>query len=651
MRRRQSIVELVIGAGFALLASLGVGQQPCRVTAEISPRNPRVGERVIYIVRVECTTMEETPQVQLPELPPDSGLNDFSPAGSFQQIQITNGRQTRSLEFRYTTAAKRAGQFRIPPTTVAVDGQIYETNEVTLNVGQTPEASTDDVPPDLRGFVVPPRIPNAPQLEKALTGKVFILALAETTQPLSGQQFLLSYHLFLDQEGLARAGIAPQRLAASEPQLPQLKEFLKEELFPLQPKLRFEEQIVGGRRYAVAPLYQVALTPTRFGHFIIEPMQMTVSIPLRRQRTGNPFDDSIFDDFFAIDPFDSNRLSVAVQSIPIELEVKPLPTQGKPANFCGAVGKFTLTAAVDKDHLVANEDVARLRVVLSGEGNASVAVPPPFPENDALKLLEDPKSNFERKIENNKLLSSKTFDYLFRPTRAGKFVIPPIETSVYNPETQRFEVLHTKEIPLVVAPGSNAPVLVAPITSQPATASTEARSGSPEVRKDLRYIHRQLKVKTGEDVRRHRAVQNALIVGATLVLATSAVAARRRRLNNASNARNRQSKCYNRVREGLRHLASAHDNEFVEACEKLALALRDYFASVLGVSSGALTTEELCQLLEARGAPEHLIGELRHLLEACDSVRYNPGGTAGASLRVSSTRAKELIEEIAKCVG
>ncbi len=649
MRHNTTVLAILIGAVVLLLAGVVMGERPCRVTAEISPKNPQVGERVLYTVRVECSAMEETPQLQLPELSPDSGISDFAPAGTFQQISITNGRQTRTQEFRYTFVPKRAGTFRIPPTTIAVDGEIYETNEVEVRVGQSLQAPDEAVPPDLRGFVVPPRVPNAPQLEKALAGKVFILAVAETTQPVSGQQFLLSYHLFIDQEGLARTGLSAKGFRATEPQLPQLKDFLKEELYRLQTNLRFEEQVVGGRRYAVAPIYQVALTPTRSGRMTIEPVQMTLLLPSRQQRSRGILDDSLFDDVFSLDPFDSQRLAVIAQSIPIELDVKPLPTQGKPANFCGAVGKFTLEASVDKDHLVANEDVARLRVILRGEGNASVAVPPPFPESDALRLLEEPKSSFDRKIENNKLITSKTFDYIFRATRDGKIVLPPIETAIFNPKTGQYELLRTNELTLVVAPGTSMPVLTAPVTSQPATVAA-SRAAGPEVRKDLRYIHEHMNVKTAADLRREHTVQSVLIALAATWLVSSAILARRRRYNNEANARYRRGLCHARLRETLRRLETVDDSEIVETSEKLAGALRDYFASLLGLSIGALTTEELCTQLATKDVPETLISELRQLLETCDSIRYAPGSTSSASLRASAPRLKQVVEEVSKCL-
>jgi hypothetical protein len=645
MKTRLNLFAVLALLALSLSATKAAAQPTCQVKASVSPQNAVVGDTVVYIVQVDCVGAEETPQVQPPDILPDSGLTEMRQAGTRTQISIVNGRTTKSFEYRFALQALKPGEYQIPPATVAVDGRIFESNVATLRVTKSPEAPTEAIPSELRGLVAPPRVPDAPQLEKALTGKIFILAVPETTQPLSGQQFLLSYHLFIDQDGLAQAGIDARHFTGAEPQLPQLKEFMKEDLFGPPQNLRFEQQVVGGRRYAVAPLYQVALTPTRSGHVAIEPLQIGLMFPVRGKTRRVPSGDPFFD-LFDFDPFESRGLQIVVRSTPVELDVAPLPEAQRPTDFCGAVGQFTLEASVDKTHLVANEDVARLRVTLRGEGNAGVATPPPFPQVDGLVLLEEPKSNSERKIENNKLVTIKTFDYLFRAIRPGSLRIPPIQVAVFNPVTRRYERLATREILLTVAPGMNAPVLTALTTTQPvATAAAQ-----PEVRKDLRYIHERVSHwTTVEQIRTTRQMQVGLVsFGAGIFLIALVVAEIRQRRGDSYLLQQRQ-RARSRLLGLIRKFEAAAGDVAPEDLGELGSAIREYLSFVLRVDQNALTNELICTKLAELGVADEVIRATHDALELGDTARYAPAAVAAHSLHGTVGKLRKLVEEVEKC--
>ena len=57
------------------------------------------------------------------------------------------------------------------------------------------------------------------------------------------------------------------------------------------------------------------------------------------------------------------------------VEVKPLPAEGRPADFCGLVGPFSLTGALDT-RSCAPGDIVNLRWTLLGDGAADLAEPP-----------------------------------------------------------------------------------------------------------------------------------------------------------------------------------------------------------------------------------------------------------------------------------
>ena len=75
-----------------------------------------------------------------------------------------------------------------------------------------------------------------------------------------------------------------------------------------------------------------------------------------------------------IDPFEaffnggSGYVEVKKQIVApsIDIQVDPLPQ--RPANFSGGVGKFTISAQLDKTEAKANDPIS-LRVIVSGVGN------------------------------------------------------------------------------------------------------------------------------------------------------------------------------------------------------------------------------------------------------------------------------------------
>lgn len=636
----------IVGIVFLLgLASYGWAQAPpCRVTAEITPKTPTVGEPIVYIVRVECSQAEEKPQVEPPAIA-DEALSDLQQQGTQQQTLISNGRMTVSYEFRYSFTASRAGPYTLAPATVAVDGQIYETNKVTFRVVPPQEVtSAEALPDELRGLVAPPRVPNAPQLERALTGKLFILPVVETTTPLTGQQFIVSYHLVIDTDGLRRAGIDPRRFrGGGSYDLPRFQEFLKEELFGLPQQPRFEEQTFGTHTYSVAPLYQVALTPTKAGVQTIEPMRLTLVFPLAG-RSRSPFDD-----LFMFDPFDAQGVAIVVQSVPLQIQVRPLPSEAKPPDFSGAVGHFEVSASVDKEHLTANEDVARLRLVIQGQGNAAVATPPRFPEVDGLQLLEEPKSSTDRRIENNKLVTSKTIDYLFRATRPGQLTIPPLRLVVYDPQVRRYVPLASRPISLTVAPGTAAPVLALQATTSPAASVSQPVEA--EARRDLRYIHEApLRFTDPSTKRRERVVQALLCSLATLSVILVAELRRRRSVQFELTGVRYRSKVYQETRATLQRLARARSTPADEFCEQLARAVRRYLAALVDEDAQGATWEELADRLSRRGVSEETLGPLRQILETCDSIRYAPTAAHREELLALVERAQAVVEEVRRCV-
>lgn len=71
----------------------------------------------------------------------------------------------------------------------------------------------------------------------------------------------------------------------------------------------------------------------------------------------------------------SERRDAFVTARAVELTVQPLPEEGRPANFSGAVGRFTLEAECDRREVAVGESL-RLTLRLEGDGDLSTCEPP-----------------------------------------------------------------------------------------------------------------------------------------------------------------------------------------------------------------------------------------------------------------------------------
>ena len=95
-----------------------------------------------------------------------------------------------------------------------------------------------------------------------------------------------------------------------------------------------------GRTYQVLEIRH-ALMVSKPGAFVILPSQLKMTV---RQ----PGSRSVFDNFFngSFTGFSSNR-PLTLTTDPIDLQVKALPKEGRPADFTGLVGTFQMTSTLD----------------------------------------------------------------------------------------------------------------------------------------------------------------------------------------------------------------------------------------------------------------------------------------------------------------
>jgi hypothetical protein len=632
-----------------LFASGGRAQNQ-QVVAKLQPDTAVVGSTVVYLVTMQVTGNGSIPAPQLPPLDPSWGLS--SPQYAGQEEMNTNimigpngSSMSRSVTFRYSFTTSKEGTFTIGPSQVQVGGQVFRSNPVTLRVTQVPASA--NVPSQLQGLIAPPVVQNDPQLSQKLTGAIFVLPVITNPNPYNGEQIRVSFHLCIDAQAIQKAGLSGERLTLADVKTPAMNDFIKEEIFPLPRDVKFREQVIGGRTYQVAPLYEVAISSTKTGKVEIDPFAVQLLFSSRSRRGA--FDDDLFSNnplFSGMDPFFlSGSVPITAQSKTQEINVKPLPTDGKPANFSGAVGDFKVTVTPDRDKLKANEDVLKLTLTIEGKGDASSVKPPALPNIPGVSQLGDPKATTTGRKENDEYITTKKVDYILRPTQPGTLEIPPMQLSAFNPKTQLFENLESNPVQVQVTPGSQpATVLQAPVAAAATPAGGAGGAAPPPQETDLRYIH------TGALTFAEPGLlsgEGPLFFGALAippVLLAAGYLAGRRRVAPADQRGRRRKRAGETARKHLRQaekLLNSPDrtNFFAE----LARSLRTYFGDRFGMEPAGITIEQITGELDAAGSSPETIALADRLLEQCDAARYSPVQPDESVARRAFDEALELI--------
>ncbi len=422
-----------------------------QLTATLSEPKVRPGEYVELTLSVKS---EDDIEVDPPEWNPPSGIeNEGMQTQTSIQSQLTpgpNGMQfikKKSLNFVYQLKAAREGKYQLGPFIFKVNGQNLKLGAIEFIVNKSAPAPSltqkgrGFLPPDfeddemdgLLGQLLkrqprqqePHDIPNRklPVNEKEA---FFVTLEADKKEAYEGEQIFASWYIY------TRGQIHQfDRL-----KFPSLKGFWKEDVEPA-PNLNFEKEVVNGVLFQRALLASYAIFPIKAGLGVIDEYKVKAVVSLPSPNMG------VFGNLGFGQPYTYTRTSQ-----PLRINIKPLPTEGRPLTFSGAVGNFKIEAHVDNQNFVQGQPF-NLKLRIDGDGNAKLIDLPKI-EWPAQFELYDSKSE-SRFFQSGK--SYKEFSLLLIPKESGVLKIPPIEFSYFDPVSGTYKTTQTQEVALQVAPG------------------------------------------------------------------------------------------------------------------------------------------------------------------------------------------------------
>lgn len=603
-----------------LFFAFAIGEAAAAVTSfssRVDRNQIRVGER--FNLTLEVSSNEGFIQAT-PTRPDFGGLTLVSGPNLHQQTVVSGIRTASSMAHVYELSAPAPGSYTIGKSVLEADGQRYETEPILVAVLP---ADLTGLPPSLKGEPILNPVTNNRIATDMLRGKAFVRPWTTKKNPYVGEPVVFTYDLYISESDARERRFNLTRISQ-----PKFEGMMTEVDYELQPGNRDDHSrrtVLDGQAYIVFPLYRVILTPTHAGEFPMPQYTVGFTYPFGAPGFRGPA--GLFDD-----PRRSPRIDAEVASGSLVLNVRPLPQKGKPANFTGTVGSFTMKSEIDRTS-VTEDDLIQLDVTIEGIGNPSTAAVPELPETNDFELYET-SPDAEKYPVPEGLQGKKTIEYLLHPKRSGKLTIPPIAYAIFDPITETYKTLTTEPHTIDVSPGQ-----------KPAIPGNTSSAAAAELMQHLRFAKPIYAI---EREAPKPLIENPLFWLVQLAVAGAALGLMRRarRLERADPAELRRGGAFDELDRKIRKVRElAGKGEMEPAASALERALREFIGDWFNLSPDGLTIDEIARLLHEQGLAPDRADEFRRIIETCATIRYAPVRPTSASFDQWTNQARAILLE------
>jgi hypothetical protein len=536
--------------------------------------------------------------VPQPEWTQKTGFDVYA-AGTAQNVSIVNGAVAQSVTFQYTLIPRSAGTLVVPALTIRYEGKSYATSPISVTVTAAP------APGARAPSAQAPAAGTAANQEK----QIFITGEANKRRAYVGEQVTYTFRLYRRVQLLSRPGLQP----------PDFSGFMAEDMRPREVQMPHN-----GVGYMVSEL-KYALFSVSPGTHSIGAATLQVSVA----DLSNP-------DPFAM--FFQGGRNMVLRTDPVQMTILPLPAEGRPAGFSGAVGSYRTEASLDRATVEAGRPVT-LTFRISGRGQVKSLKEPDWPEIPSMRRYET-LSSLNVNNAGEAIEGSKTFKVILIPQSPGKIAIPSVPYPVFDPAVRRYVTLKTPPLPLTVRPGTGS-------VPGPATAGNAVPAGIKQVNRDIRFLKGSCRGGPAGLPAPAPAVFRMLEAIPVLFFLGGLVASWRRRALTADPARARVRRARKQALARLKQadlVASAGDSVMFHSLVHEALV--HYLADRWGIAPAGLTILETLRRLAETGVPEDTIKRVRETWEEADLVRYAPAAASRADLGRQALMARSLLDEL-----
>lgn len=394
-------------------------------------------------INLTLSVSSDSTNIKNPVMPSLPNFNIYS-SGQSRNVTMINGKVNVNMRFNYILSPRFAGKSAIKPFTVEVNGKIYKTEPIEIEVyrdGQSngSGAKANQNPSYAGAVAYKDKVKNTKTNNNTQSAKTSPVSTEIRNLP----DFFMTARAnkkeaYLNEQIDLRIRFYQNKSTFGNPQYerPQMEGFIFEDI-----KTNQGYETLAGTQY-----HYIEFETALFG---ILPGKATIGAAKVEYVPSNGVMDA-FDMFFS-----SSSKPKTVDTDPIDILIKPLPEQGKTAEFGGAVGSnFEIETQVDKNTLSVGETLV-LTTKISGIGNMRAVDTLPSLDLGSSFRIYDSTSSLSSKITAGKLGGTKEFKTIIVPRTSGNFTIPAISFQYFNPQTNNYETIRSKEIALRILPAKD----------------------------------------------------------------------------------------------------------------------------------------------------------------------------------------------------
>lgn len=538
---------------------------------------------------------------------------------SYSSYQMVNGKtsSTSSVTYTYTLCATKKGKFTIPAASVSVGGKTLTSNTLTISVTQG-SGNSGAASGGNRRNQAQSAEQNTQDAGNSISGKdLYMTATASKTKVHEQEAILLTYQVYYT-----------VNLTSLKPNMPDLKGFHVQEV-PL-PRTKEPKQVtVGGRTYNNVLWSQYVVFPQQTGKLVIPEVTFEATVA-QRVRSLDPWD-AFFNSGSAYSEVTKN-----LKTPSITINVEPLPT--KPANYSGAVGKFSMKSELTPKQIKTGEALS-LKLTVSGVGNMKLIKTPDVNVPKDFEVY-DPKVTDNTEITRNGMEGSKTFEYVYVPRNPGHYTIPPVEFCYYDLESNSYKVLQSESFELDIEKGKN--------SGNGGVSSYANKEDVEELNSDIHYIKMgDVKLQKDESDTFFGSLSYVLEYLIPFILfAILVFIFRKQAIANANVVQMKIKKANKMARKRLRTAKKLMEENKKEAFyDEIMRALYGYVSDKLSIPVAQLNKDNIREKLEEKNLDADLTNRVIQALDECEFARFAPADSSN-TLEKFYEQVITLIEQV-----
>ena len=489
-----------------------------------------------------------------------------------------NGVQSFSKTYTYFLTPKIKGKVTIGQAVVTIGGEIYKTTPVEIEVTNS---------------VKKPNDPN--NVDNVVDGNIHLVAEVSKSAPYLNEGITVIYKLYF------RNPISVSDV--SELESPSYGDFWSHLIKIGRAEINMRGSYKG-EPYNEVIWRKAVLYPQKTGKLVLEPLTLNLSLNIPSNRR----------DLFGRRIMTQTQKTITTGEKVIA--VKDLPQNNKPENFSGAVGQFDFDVILNKDLLKASESF-QAKIKVNGKGNLKLFNLPTINVPNTLEVYE-PEHDEKVKITISGMQGTIEDNYTIVPQFQGKYPIPSIQFSYFDPKSKSYKILKSQDLIVDVFEGPTA------VNTNRNLKSIAPKTSIPAVDNAFRYIKLETKFESIDKKSFWRSqLFWTLVIIPVFILSISFLLKRVFYGRNEDVTKKKQRRAEQLTKKYLSS-AKKHFDDQAQFYEVLERALHNYLKAKLKIETTELSKSKIKNLLHQNSVDKKTALEYVEVIESCERARYSP---------------------------